>query len=30
LAGVASRRGRGDWYISDPLLSRYIRENLVT
>jgi hypothetical protein len=30
LAGVASRRGRGDWYISDPLLARYIRENLIT
>jgi hypothetical protein len=28
LAGVASRRGRGDWYISDPLLARYIRESL--
>lgn len=30
LAGVASRRGRGDWYISDPLLARYIRESLLT
>ncbi len=30
LAGVVSRRGRGDWYISDPLLARYIRENLAT
>jgi hypothetical protein len=29
LAGIASRRGRGDWYISDPLLARYIREALV-
>lgn len=29
LAGVVSRRGRGDWYISDPLLARYIRENVV-
>lgn len=28
LAGVASRRGRGDWYISDPLLARYIRETI--
>jgi len=28
LAGVASHRGRGDWYISDPLLARYIRETL--
>ena len=28
LAGIASRRGRGDWYISDPLLARYIRETL--
>jgi hypothetical protein len=27
LAGIASRRGRGDWYISDPLLARYIREH---
>jgi hypothetical protein len=29
LAGIASRRGRGDWYISDPLLARYIRETLL-
>jgi uncharacterized protein len=28
LTGIASRRGRGDWYISDPLLSRYIRETI--
>jgi hypothetical protein len=28
MAGIASRRGRGDWYISDPLLARYIRETL--
>jgi hypothetical protein len=28
LAGITSRRGRGDWYISDPLLARYIREHL--
>lgn len=30
LTGIASRRGRGDWYISDPLLARYIRETLRT
>jgi hypothetical protein len=28
LAGIASRRGRNGWYISDPLLARYVRENL--
>lgn len=28
LAGVVSRRGLGDWYISDPLLARYIRDSL--
>jgi hypothetical protein len=28
LAGIASR-GHTGWYISDPLLSRYIRENLI-
>jgi hypothetical protein len=26
LAGIASRRGRGGWYVSDPLLARYIRQ----
>lgn len=26
LTGIASRRGRGDWYISDPLLARYLRQ----
>jgi hypothetical protein len=29
IAGVASSRGRGDWYLSDPLLARYIREHLL-
>lgn len=30
LAGIASRRGgRSGWYISDPLLARYVRERLV-
>lgn len=29
LAGVASRRGRNGWYVSDPLLARYVRENLL-
>jgi hypothetical protein len=29
LAGIASRHGRNGWYISDPLLARYIREGLV-
>lgn len=26
LAGIVSRRGRGRWYVSDPLLARYIRQ----
>lgn len=30
LAGIASREARRGWYISDPLLARYIRENLRT